>query len=76
MPLLLESPGMSKQAKDPDEVVRFPASITAGERARLRIVAAHLGRPMEDVAGDWIRERLSAEEGKLGIIRPAKASRR
>ena len=70
MALLLESPPMARQPKDPGEVVRFPAAITVGDRARLRIVAAHLGRPMEDLAGEWIIEKLAAEESRLGIGQP------
>ena len=41
--------------------------MTVADRARLRIVAAHLGRPMEDLAGEWIVEKLAAEEARLGI---------
>jgi hypothetical protein len=61
-----------QQPKDPGEVVRFPAVMTVGDRARLRIVAAHLGRPMEDLAGEWITEKLAAEESRLGIRPPSK----
>ena len=64
---------MAKQDKGPSDAVRFPASITVADRARLRIVAAHLGRSMEDLAGEWLVDRLGSEEAKLGLPRQAKA---
>lgn len=72
MPTLLESRPMARQEKNPDEVVRFPAAMTVADRTRLRIIAAHLGRPMEDLAGEWIVERLAVEESRLGLPSPGK----
>ncbi len=72
MSMLLLCPGMAKHVKDPNDVIRFPAALTVADRARLRIVAAHLGQAMEDVAGAWLVDRLAAEEKRLGIQSPGR----
>lgn len=65
---------MAREPKDPDSLIRFPALLTVATRGRLRIVAAHLGRSMEDLAGGWIAKRLAEVESELGLVRPGAAA--
>lgn len=67
-----------REEQDLSKEVRFPVVITAGERWRLRAVAAVLRQPVEDVAGEWLRERLAVQEKQLGIPAdsPAPAAKR
>jgi hypothetical protein len=53
---------MGKQEdKSPADPVRFPVLITREIRAELKALCAKLDRPMEDVAGEWLTERVEQE---------------
>lgn len=72
MPVLeIESRGMAKtkpavhDTPRPDDDVRFVCHLKRNDRARLKYFCARIGVQMDDIAAQWLLERLDAEERKL-----------